>query len=249
MKIFLSGLLAVVVLLMTSPLLAREVRISAAASLTDALKELVAVYRREHRDATILPNFASSGALAKQLVAGAPADIYISANPKWLEYLQQQGLIALGSEQILVHNRLVFVGLPGNQARLLEDLPALQRIALASPKAAPAGKYAEQALMAAGLYPQLQAGGKLILAKDVRQALIYAERGEVDGAFVYRTDALLAKQGEILFSVPQNLYPQVSYPAALTLAGLNNPPAQSFFHFLFSAQAQQILASYGFLIP
>lgn len=249
MKIYLSGLLALLLLLVTSPLLASEVRISAAASLTDAVKELAAVYGREQREAIILANFASSGAIAKQMVAGAPADIFISANPKWLKYLQQQGLIAPGSEQILVHNSLVFVGLPGNQARALEDLPALQRIALASPKAAPAGEYAVQALTSAGLYPQLQAGGKLILAKDVRQALIYAERGEVDGAFVYRTDALLAKQGEILFSVPQIFYPSVSYPAALTQTGVSNLPAQSFFGFLFTAQAQQILQRYGFLTP
>lgn len=227
---------------------AEEVSISAAASLTDAVKEIAAGYQRQYPETKLLPNFASSGALAKQVYAGAPADIYISANPKWMDYLQQQGLIDATSERVLVRNSLVFVGMPGS-AVSLADLPKLQQVAIGSPKSTPVGRYAEQALNKAGLYPQLLAERKLVLAKDVRQALLYADRGEVEGAFVYRTDALLAKQAKILFAVPQELYPQVVYPAALTKSAREKAAAKEFFHYLFSEPAQQIFRSYGFVTP
>ncbi len=245
-EIFRATLLLFIALLLTVPAFAGEVRISAAASLTEALKELVDTYQQQHPDDRLLPNFASSGTLAKQIVAGAPADIYIAANPKWLDYLQQQGMITRGSEQVLLRNRLVFVGAPDRKITGLQDLPALQRIALASPKSAPVGKYAEQALTAAGLYPQLLAGQKIIFAKDVRQALLYAERGEVDGAFVYHSDALLARQVKQLFVVPQELYPQVVYPAALTKQGAGKPAAQQFLAYLSGSDARQVFQRYGF---
>lgn len=231
----------------TQAALAAEVRISAAASLTDVVKELIAGYRQSHQEVKLLPNFASSGALANQIAAGAPADIYISANPKWMDYLQQQGLIGAGAEQILVHNSLVFVGAPNSGVTSLQGLPGLQRIAIASPKSAPAGKYAEQALTAAGLYPQLLDKSKLVLAKDVRQALLYADRGEVDGAIVYRTDALLARQAKILFAVPQTLYPQVEYPVALTRSGAGKKAAQPFLDYLLGDDARQVFKKYGFV--
>ena len=230
-----------------APAVAETIRLSAAASLTDALKEIVAGYQESSPENKVLPNFASSGALAKQIAAGAPADIYISANPKWMQHLRQQGLIAASTEGILVQNSLVFVGMPGG-ARTLHDLIPLERIALGSPASVPAGKYAEHALRKAGLYTQLQHAGSLILAKDVRQALLYADRGEVDGAFVYRTDALLATQAQILFAVPQELYPHVVYPAALTKAGMGNNAINEFFAYLFSQPAQQVFKEYGFVI-
>ena len=242
-----TNVLLLALLLPVSSAAAGSVRISAAASLADAVKELVAVYRQAHPQVELLPNFASSGALANQLTAGAPADIYISANPQWMEYLQRQGLITAGAERILVTNSLVFIGPPRSAGAGLEDLPSLQRIAIASPASAPAGAYAEQALRAAGVYRQLAAEHKLILAKDVRQALLYADRGEVDGAFVYRTDALLATRARVLFAVPQKLYPQVTCPAALTRSGEQNAAAQAFFAYLFSPEARRIVAQYGFL--
>ena len=235
--------------LAATPVFAAAVRISAAASLTDAVKELVAGYRQQHPEIELLPNFASSGALAKQIVAGAPADIYISANPKWMDYLQQEGLIATTSRKVLVKNSLAFVGLPDRRINSLAQLPELRRIALCSPKSSPAGKYAEQALTAAGVYRQLLAEQKLIFAKDVRQALLYADRGEVDGAFVYQTDALLAKQAKILFAVPQQLYPQVSYPIALLNSAAAKPASQAFYAYLVTPEAQQLLRRYGFILP
>ncbi|WP_303722139.1 molybdate ABC transporter substrate-binding protein [Malonomonas rubra] len=226
---------------------ASEIHISAAASLTDAMKEIINNYQKSYPQAALLPNFASSGALAKQISAGAPTDIYISANPKWMQYLQDQGQIVADSKRTLVDNSLVFVGMEKSVTQLAE-LVNLQRIAIGSPKSTPVGRYAEQALSNAGLYEQLQAGRRLILAKDVRQALLYADRGEVDGAFVYRTDALLAQQAQILFAVPQDLYPQVVYPAALTNSGAEKPMAADFFNYLFSQTAQDVFRKYGFVI-
>lgn len=228
---------------------AEGLRLSVAASLTDAVKELVADYQQQNPDATLLTNFASSGVLAKQISAGAPADIYISANPKWLQFLEQKGLISGKAAQVLVHNRLVFVGHPENATKTLEDLPKLEKVALGSPKSVPAGRYAEQALNSAGIYAELHAANKLVLTKDVRQALLYADRGMVDGAFVYHTDALLAQQAKIIFTIPPHLYPPVTYPVALTRTGAESSRARAFFDYLFCNKARQILAHHGFLLP
>lgn len=233
----------------TVPADAEEVHISAAASLTEVVKELVAGYAQAHPQVELLPNFASSGALAKQIAAGAPADIYISANPKWMEYLQQQKLIPAGAVKQLLQNRLVVVGRPGGVSKSLEHLTELKRIAICSPKSSPAGKYSQQALSAAGVYPQLVAEQKLVLAKDVRQALMYADRGEVDAAFVYLTDARQATQAQILFAVPEAFYPQITYPAALTETGAELSAARTFYAYLFSVETQSIFAKYGFLLP
>lgn len=226
---------------------AKEIRISAATSLIDAVKEVISGYQQVDGTVTILPNFASSGSLAKQISAGAPADIYISANPKWMAHLQQQGLIADDSKQVLVQNSLVFVGMPGT-ASALADLPKLKRIALGSPKSTPVGRYSEQALTKAGIYQQLQKEKTLVLTKDVRQALLYVDRGEVDGAFVYLTDALLLKQAEVLISVPQELYQQVNYPAALTTEGSGKSNAAEFFEYLLGPKAQLVFKKYGFIV-
>lgn len=227
---------------------AEEIRISAAASLTDAVKSLALAYRQEHHDIDILLNFAPSGTLAKQIAAGAPADIYISANPKWMDHLRAQGLVDEASVQVLLHNRLVLVGWP-KPATTMKDLHGMTRIALASPSSAPAGRYAEQAMQAVGLHAALLEKGKLVPTRDVRQALLHADRGEVDGAFVYRTDALLAQQAVILFEVPEELYPQVVYPAALTISGAGRPVVRKMYDYLTGAEASKVFVGYGFLTP
>ena len=138
-------------------------------------------------------------------------------------------------------------GRAAHPAHGMQDLPSLKRIAIGSPASVPAGQYAKQALTHAGLYEKLLKANKLVMAKDVRQALVYADRGETDGAFVYKTDALLAKKAKILFQVPQTLYPRVVYPMGLTVEGAKNPDARSFFAFLGTAEAKKVLATYGFV--
>ncbi|MBE0504991.1 MAG: molybdate ABC transporter substrate-binding protein [Desulfuromonadales bacterium] len=244
LKIFILTLLLFTAL---APIAAgAEIRLFVTASMTDAAKELIATYRQQFEAVDFLPNFAASGLLAKQIAQGAPADIYISANPGWMNYLVEEGVIGTDRVQIFAYNSLVFVGKKGVTLNALADLTRLERIALGSPKSVPAGQYAEQALQAAGLYAKLQ--GKLVLAKDVRQALIYADRGETDGAFVYKTDARLAQNAVILLEVPQELYSEVTYPVGLTSEGAKNPAALKFFTFLKSAAATKILRKYGFVV-
>ncbi len=240
------SLFLMLLVLGSGPASAAEVRIFAAASLTDALGEICALYGREHPDVKFVRNFAGSGTLAKQILAGAPADLFISAHPKWMETLGGEGRMAPESAGVLAENALVFVGPPATTATSLEGLPKLERIALGSPNSVPAGEYARQALTAGGLYDALLEKGRLVFAQDVRQALIYADRGEVDGAFVYRTDARLARRARVLFEVPPSLHDPVTYPLGLTVEGAKNPAATSFRDYLKSNAAKEVLQTYGF---
>jgi len=244
--IFASLSLWVALLVVSGPASAGEVRLSVAASMTDVVKELAVRYGQSHPGVKLLPNFGSSGALAKQILQGAPADLFIAANPQWMELLLSEGAIEAGSVRQLAGNALVLVGSKGLKIDSLNDLLTLQRIALGSPKSVPAGQYAEQALQKAGFYAKLT--GRLVMAQDVRQALIYADRGEVDVAFVYQTDALLAQQAVILYTVADSQHDPINYPAGLTIAGANNPAAVAFLAFLASAEAQQVMKSNGFVV-
>ncbi|MBN2645988.1 MAG: molybdate ABC transporter substrate-binding protein [Desulfuromonadaceae bacterium] len=225
---------------------AATVHLSVAASLTNAFNELISAYQQQHPQTRLLPNYAASGALAKQISQGAPSDLFISANPKWMAYLVENSLIDLQQTWTLTSNSLVVVGAITHKLDSFTDLLKLQRIALGSPVSVPAGQYAKQALERSGLYAELEP--RLIPAKNVRQALLYAERGEVDGAFVYRTDALLAQRAKILLEVPQSLYNEVTYPAALTRQGEQNPDAIAFAAFLKTDGALEILSEYGFVL-
>lgn len=228
------------------PAVAGEVRLSVAASMTDAFKELAKTFHDAHPHITVIANYGSSGALAKQIVRGAPADLYVSANQKWMDYLLEQKKIAPQSVHVFANNVLVFVGQKGTGLRRLEDIASLALIAIGSPKSVPAGQYAAQALTTAGIYGQLAEDHKLVMAKDVRQALLYAERGEVDGAFVYQSDALLARNTAILLTVPAGYHDRIAYPLALTPDGVENLEAQAFCHYLKSPEAFAILATFGF---
>lgn len=232
--------------LAAQPVLAGEVRLSIAASMTDVIKELVSSFVKERPDVSILPNFASSGSLAKQIVQGAPADLYISANKKWMDYLVQEDKVVAETVHVFAYNALVFVGTKNSQVNSLKDLVSLSLVAIGSPKSVPAGQYAAQAMEKAGVYEQLAREHKLVMAKDVRQALIYADRAEVDGAFVYRTDGLLAKNAVILFTVPADLHDRIAYPLGLTHAGTKNSDAKAFLAYLKSPEAIKILNKYGF---
>jgi molybdate transport system substrate-binding protein len=220
--------------------------LSVAASMTDAFKEIIAEFSKQHPKTRILPNFASSGSLAKQIAQGAPADIYVSANPKWMEYLVKEKVIADSTDRIFAFNTLVFVGRPEVAVSELGQLVSLKKISIGTPQSVPAGQYAKQAMEAAGIYIELTENKALVMAKDVRQALLYADRGEVDGSFVYRTDAMLARNATILFTVPAQLYDRVSYPLALTRAGAEKEEARAFYSFMATGQVVGILEKHGF---
>jgi molybdate transport system substrate-binding protein len=230
-------------LLVTTPALAGDVNLSVAASLKEVINELSDGFAKTHPGVKFVKNYGASGQLAKQIENGAPSDIFISANLEWMDYLKNKHLADNASIGTFTYNTLVFAGAPG-KASSLHDLLKLDRIAIGSPKSVPAGEYAMEAFKRAGLEKQLEK--KLIMAKDVRECLMYSERGEVDGAFVYRTDALQAKQAKILFTVPQELYPRVIYPLSLTVSGAKSKDAVTFFSYLHGNEAKAVLAKYGF---
>jgi molybdate transport system substrate-binding protein len=229
-----------------SSLLAAEINLSVAASLKEVLNELSDSYVKTHPGVTFKKNYGGSGALAKQIENGAPADIFISANTEWMDYLKTKRLADEKSIATLTYNVLVFAGKPGLKASSLQEIVKLEKIAIGSPKSVPAGEYAMEAFKKAGIDKQLEK--KLVMARDVRECLMYADRGEVDGAFVYKTDAQqVAKTAKILFTVPQEYYPRVTYPMALTIAGAKNKDAAAFYALLKSAEAQAVLKKHGFI--
>jgi molybdate transport system substrate-binding protein len=242
-KLFRAMLLIV---FLTSTAVAGEVNLSIAASLKEVINELSETFSRQNATVKILKNFGGSGALAKQIENGAPADIFISANIEWMDYLQSEKLMSVPSIKIFAYNTLVFAGMTDKTVSGLEDLHKLEKIAVGSPKSVPAGQYAMEALKKAGVEKQLEQ--KLVMAKEVRECLMYAERGEVDGAFVYKTDATLAKQAKILFAVPENLYPRVTYPMGLTVSGSQNKDAEAFYKYLQSREAKAVLTKHGFAL-
>lgn len=225
---------------------AGEISFSVAASLREAMNELTAGYTQKNPGVFFRKNYGASGALAKQIESGAPADLFISANLEWMDYLKDQRLIDPATVGTFAGNTLVFAGTAGVKAAGMHDLPALSRIAIGSPKSVPAGEYALEAMKKSGIEKQMEK--KLVMAKDVREALMYAERGEVDGAFVYRTDALLARQTIILFTVPAALHAPVVYPIGLTTAGAKKGAARAFLQYLRSAEAKKVLEKNGFAV-
>ncbi|MCG8549102.1 MAG: molybdate ABC transporter substrate-binding protein [Desulfobacterales bacterium] len=231
------------------PAQAGQVRVSAAKSMSDLCNSLIVLFQTAHRDVKIVPNFASSGALAKQIEQGAPADIYISANPKWMAHLVGMGKVKVGTEKVFAHNALVFVGKPGTGVHGMNDLQKLARVALGSPGSVPAGQYAKQAMDKVGVYDGMLKKGQLVMAKDVRQALIYADRGEADGAFVYKTDAMLAVSAKVLFEVPIEFYGRVTYPVAMTRESEGNADAKLFYDYIVSEAVHPEMIRLGFSLP
>uniref|UniRef100_UPI0040576497 molybdate ABC transporter substrate-binding protein n=1 Tax=Candidatus Electronema sp. TaxID=2698783 RepID=UPI0040576497 len=225
---------------------AETIHLSAAASLTDACKEIIAAYEAKQPGAKVLANFGGSGALAKQIEQGAPADIFISASTEWVKHLADKQMAAPGSEKTFAGNSLVFVGSEKAAARSMEKLNELKRVAIGNPKNVPAGQYAKQAMDKAGIYAALEQGQKFVLTDDVRHALMYADQGEVDGAFVYATDALLAKNAKALFTVDATLHDKITYPMLLTAAGAKNAAAKAFYDYLSGAEAKAVLKKHGF---
>ncbi|UTV30898.1 molybdate ABC transporter substrate-binding protein [Photobacterium atrarenae] len=229
---------------------AEKVTVFAAASLTNAMKEVAALYEQQTGTASIL-SFASSSALARQIAQGAPADIYLSANEKWMDYVEQQKAIEPDSRKALLTNSLVMVAPESYLAEQIEisaswDLTvALQgtRLATGDPNHVPAGMYAKQSLENLGLWPQ--AMPLLARANNVRSALLLVEREEALLGIVYKTDALVSEKVKIVAELPASSHTPITYPTAL-VKGQADAAARAYFDFLQSEQAQMIFEKYGF---
>ena len=158
---------------------AAEIYVSAAASLREVINELTEGFAKKNQGVTFQTNFGGSGALAKQIENGAPADLFVSANLEWMDYLKEKKLIEGKNTATFAFNQLVFVGKSGSKVASLQDTVKLDKIAIGSPKSVPAGQYAMEALKKAGLDKQVEK--KLVMTRDVRECLLYANRGEVGG--------------------------------------------------------------------
>jgi molybdate transport system substrate-binding protein len=225
---------------------AGDINLSAAASMKEAVSELANNFAKNNPGVKFQNNFGASGALAKQIENGAPADLFFSANLEWMDYLKEKKFMDEKNIRTFAFNTLVFVGRPDLKVKTIQDVVTLDRIAIGSPKSVPAGQYAVEAFKKADIDKQLE--NKLVMARDVRACLMYADSGEVSGAFVYRTDAeLMAKNVKILFTVPQEFYPRVTYPVGLTAAGSKKAEATAFYKFLQSPEAEKVLVKYGFI--
>lgn len=228
---------------------ADEVRVYAAASLTDAVGQLAQDYSKAH-DTEVKPVFASSSTLAKQIDAGAPASIYISADRKWMQYLIEHRRVAAAASRDLLGNALVLIAPKGQNFKVRFDSdfkPASAfdgRLCMGDPDVVPAGIYAKEALVHLGWWPTLQQ--RIVGADDVRAALAFVERGECAAGIVYSSDAKISDKVEIVGTFPEDSHTAIIYPAALL--GKPDADAQEFFEYLRSPTAREVFARFGFVV-
>jgi molybdate transport system substrate-binding protein len=229
---------------------AADLTVSAAASLTNAFKELAPAFEARNPGTKLLLNFAASDALLAQIARGAPVDVFASADQETMDRAQAQQLLAGGSRRDFAGNSLVLVAPSDGTLALaaLADLkqPAVRRIALGQPSGVPAGRYAKGALEAAKLWAEVEP--KAVYAQNVRQALDYVARGEAEAGFVYGTDAALLKDKvKVALTVPTGT--PIRYPVALIAGSPNPAAARAFVDYLLSPAGQAVLARHGFQAP
>jgi molybdate transport system substrate-binding protein len=227
---------------------AGEVTVFAAASLSDALRELAAVQQRSTGD-TVRLNLGASSLLARQIEEGAPADLFFSADEAKMDDLARAGLIETGTRWSLLSNSLVIVVAADRALKIgsAQDLaePAIRRVAIAEPATVPAGIYAREYLRGIGLWEKVAV--KVVPTENVRAALAVVESGDVDAGIVYRTDALSSTKVRIAFEVPRADGPKISYPIALVKNGGDSEAARRFLALLVSPAGKSVFAKYGFI--
>lgn len=227
----------------------QTVLVLAAASTTDALEDVAGPFTRESGIAVkVSPG--PSNALARQIEAGAPADLFVSASPEWADAVARAGLEAERKE--LLGNRLVLVVPGGNPGgvRTPEDLlsPKVVHVALAG-KGVPAGTYARQALESLGLGVRLRAQNKVVPGHDVRSTLNYVARGEAEAGIVYATDARISGKVEVAYTFARGTHPPIVYTLTLLKDAANQQTARRFYEYLLSDAARKTFAKHGFTRP
>ncbi len=230
----------------------QELTVSAAASLTNAFKEIGGAFeasRNKTAKVKVLLNFASSGALMQQISGGAPVDVFASAAQREMDELEKKGLIITSTRHNFAANGIVLIKPAASKTALkgFEDLknPAVKKIAIGNPATVPAGMYAQQALKYSKVLDGIK--DRLVFGENVRQVLDYVARGEVDAGIVFSTDALVrAKEVVVVASAPPGSHKQALYPAAIVKDSKNAGLARAFIDFLLSPEGKRILAKYGF---
>ncbi len=235
------------VLLVPVAACAQQLTVSAAASLTDAFKEIGARFEATHPDVTVRLNFAASGVLLQQIRMGAPVDVFVSADEETVARGIEAGVFDPATKQDFAANTLVLV-VPAGQASPVKSLagladPAVRRIAIGKTATVPCGRYTQQALSRAKLWDAL--GPKFVQADSVRQVLDYVARAEADAGFVYRTEAMLMPDRVGIVQTVDGHDP-VTYPVVAVGASREPALAKAFIAYLMSPPAQAILKRYGF---
>lgn len=227
-----------------------EITVLAAASLTDALDEIITEYEKD-AECTITPSYAGSGDLVQQIEGGAPCDIFVSASKSNMDQLEDGGYIDKETRKDLLGNTLTLVAtIEKKDAVTMESLTSdeVGTIAVGEPETVPAGKYASQVFENKEVTDQLT--DKIVYAKDVKAVLNYVETGDVDCGFVYRTDALLMDdtKGAIIGDVDESLHDPIVYPAALMKDAPQAEYAADFYEFMQTDFAKDVFEKYGFAV-
>jgi molybdate transport system substrate-binding protein len=229
----------------------RDVLVFAAASLKNALDDVARQWSARSGGKAVI-SYAASSALAKQIEGGAPADIFVSADLDWMDYLATKALIQSDTRVNLLSNQLVVVAPKDSTARVemgssLDLSTALGdgRLAMANVDSVPAGKYGKVALQKLGAWDAVKI--KLAQAENVRAALLLVERGEAPLGIVYRTDAISDPKVKIIATFPEGSHQPIIYPIAITRSS-SNPAARSFFDFVRGGDAKGAFDKQGFIV-
>lgn len=227
-----------------------ELTVSAAASMTDALKEIQEDYKTKNPNITLNFNFGASGALQQQIEQGAPADLFLSAAAKNMDALVDKQLIDANQQINVLSNELVAVVSADGQVPVASfaDLSKseIKNIAIGIPESVPAGSYAKEALTKTNFWDSLQS--KIVQGKDVRQVLQYVATGNADVGFVYKTDALTSDKVKIAFAVDPATYTPVEYPIGIVKATKHRKEAEDFYTYLQTQEALDVFVKYGFSV-
>lgn len=244
-RICLMSAFLLATLLQVSVSASEKVTIFAASSLKDVLEDIVYDFNRLENAADIRLSLASSGVLARQIYRGAPADIYISANQSWMDYLVDQGLVVKKQIVPLISNSLVVVG--HNAPSIIVDWQTLlkqDRFAMGDPAHVPAGIYAKQALQMNNIWETIE--GNAVFGENIRLSLRLVERGDVSAAILYKSDAELTKSVDIIHEFSKSAHDPIIYP--MVLLKPDHHLAQHFFDYLKTEQAAAVFRRFGFTV-
>jgi molybdate transport system substrate-binding protein len=245
------GALALVLALAWPVRAADSVVVFAASSLTNVLQAAADAYERQ-TGVHVLINVGASNSQARQIVQGAPADVFCSADEEQMNVVERAGLVVPGTPAPLASNRLVIVVPSTSPVRAIavpRELldPAFHQIAIGDPAAVPVGVYTKAYLTRVGLWNALQP--KLVPTVNVRAALAAVETGNADAAFVYATDAPIARHAIVAYRVPPSDAPPIRYPGAVVTGGANRAGGAAFLAYLESAKGAAIFRQFGFAAP
>lgn len=227
-----------------------EIIISAAASLTDVAEDIKATFNEKNPNITVTYNFGSSGKLSQQIQQGAPADVFLSASKKDVDFLAENDLIDEDSRFDFAGNELVVITEKSKEIQLnsLEDIATVEadNIVIGDVEATPLGRYGKEALEKVGAWAQIES--KLVFASTVNQVLTHVEEGNGELGIVFNTDAIRAEKVKIILNIDPSLHAPVIYPAAAINSSKNLEAAQTYLDFLKSDEGKSILETHGFII-